>query len=440
MSEFNCDTILHGGYIVTANKNNEVIKNGCIAVKNGAIVFAGTSKNAADIWRGEKNISLENAILMPGLFNSHTHIPMTILRGIADDLPLLDWLRNHIFPIEAKLTRELIALGSLIGCAEMIAGGTVGFFDGYMHEDVVGKVAEKCGIKCVLGEGFFEFPSPFFKTPIEAWDTISAQHDLFKNSELVKTSVAPHSAYTTSPDQLRESLNLALELNIPWQMHCAESESETDLTIQKYGMRPIEFLKNNDLLTPLTRLHHCVDVTDDEIKILSASGTRISHNPQSNLKLGSGICPLKKHIENGVGVGFGTDGAASNNDLDMFEEMRTAALLQKGFFQDPTVLPADSVINIATTGGAENLGFKDSGKIQEGFKADIIAVRTDHPHMTPLYNPVSHIVYSAKASDVILNMCNGKILYENGHYLTVDIENLKIEAQKAVKWVEKHLP
>ncbi|WP_027178052.1 amidohydrolase [Maridesulfovibrio bastinii] len=435
-----CDFLIYAEFIVTANNNDEQIRNGCIAVKDNTIVYAGKAEKIENIWKAKKDIKLGNAILLPGLFNSHTHVPMTLLRGVADDLPLMDWLVNHIFPVEAQLTTELITLGSMIGCAEMIASGTVGFLDGYMYEDRVGKVAEQAGIKCVLGEGFFEFPSPFFKTPQEAWETIRSQHEMFKESDLVQTSVAPHSVYTTTPEQLEESFELASELGILWQTHCAESESETAMTLEKYKVRPIELLKRHGLLSPRTRLHHCVETTDEEIDILAESGTRISHNPQSNLKLGSGICPLKKHLDAGTGVGIGTDGAASNNDLDMFEELRTAALLQKGYLKDPTAIPASTALSLATSGSAENLGFNDSGKIEAGMKADIIAVDAKRPHMMPIFNPMSHLVYSAKGTDVIFSMCNGKILYEHGQHTTLDMDIISREAIKATKWVEKHLP
>lgn len=435
-----CDTLIHADHLVTVNSSCETILHGCVAVKKDTIVFVGKSDEAKKIWNPKKEINLGNSILLPGLYNSHTHIPMTLLRGIADDLPLMDWLTNNIFPIEAKLTRELINLGTMIGCAEMIAGGTVGFFDAYMYEDEVGRATEDCGIRCVLGEGFFEFPSPFFKTAEEAWETIRSQYEMFKDSDLISTSISPHSVYTTTPEQLKESFDLASELGILWQTHCAESEAETALTLDKFNVRPIELLRKHGLLSPSTRLHHCVDVTDEEIQLISKSGTRISHNPQSNLKLGSGICPLKKHLDAGTGVGLGTDGAASNNDLDMFEEIRTAALLQKGFLKDPTAIPAKTALELATVEGAKNLGYKDCGIIQEGMKADLIAVKANSAHMIPMYNPISHLVYSSKGTDVVLNMCNGKILYENGKYTTIDLEVLEKEAKKAVKWVEKHLP
>lgn len=439
MPPLKCDLIIYGSNILTQDENRSRITNGAIAVTGKTISDVGTKADIDRKWNASKTLDAGNSILMPGMINSHTHVPMTLMRGVADDLPLLTWLHDYIFPIEAGLNKDLVELGAQLGCAEMIAGGTTAFLDGYMYEDVVGKAVDESGIKAVLGEGFFEFPSPFFKTAQQAWDTIEGLHERFLSHDRITTSITPHAVFTTTQDQLTESMKLAEKLDVLWQIHCAESKAETELTLKKFGKRPLEVLRDNGLLTPRTRIHHCVDVTEQEIEQISSNGAMISHNPQSNLKLGSGICPLTKLISAGITVGLGTDGAASNNDLNMFEEMRTASLLQKGTLQDPTAIPAQTALDLATVNGAKLLGLNDTGAIREGMRADIIAVDMDKLHLKPVYNPLSHIVYSAGAQDISLTICDGKVLYQDGKHFTCDIETISHEAEKAVKWARKRL-
>ncbi|SME91358.1 amidohydrolase family protein [Desulfovibrio gilichinskyi] len=439
MSPQKCDLIIYGSNILTQDENRSILTDGAIAVTGKIIADVGTKADIDLKWNSSKTLDVGNSIIMPGMINSHTHVPMTLMRGVADDLPLLTWLHEYIFPIEAGLNKELVELGALLGCAEMIAGGTTAFLDGYMFEDVVGKAVDESGIKAVLGEGFFEFPSPFFKTAKQAWETIEGLHERFLLHDRITTSITPHAVFTTTPDQLIESMELAEKLDVLWQIHCAESVAETELTSKKFDKRPLEVLCDNGLLTPRTRIHHCVDVTEQEIKQISASGAMISHNPQSNLKLGSGICPLTKLLSSGITVGLGTDGAASNNDLNMFEEMRTASLLQKGILQDPTAIPAQTALDLATVNGAKFLGLTDTGIIKAGMRADIIAIDMDKLHLKPVYNPLSHIVYSAGAQDVNLTICDGKVLYQNGKHFTCDVETISHEAEKAVKWALSRL-
>ncbi len=439
MASNKCDLIIYGSSILTQDDNRSQISNGAIAVTGNKISDVGTKADIDLKWNGTTTLDAGNSILMPGMINSHTHVPMTLMRGVADDLPLLTWLHDYIFPVEAGLTKDLVELGAQLGCAEMIAGGTTAFLDGYMYEDAVGKAVDESGIKAVLGEGFFEFPSPFFKTAKQAWETIEELHKQFLSHDRITTSVTPHAVFTTTPDQLTESMELAEKLDVLWQIHCAESSAETELTLKKFGKRPLEVLCDNGLLTPRTRIHHCVDVTEQEIELISSNKTMTSHNPQSNLKLGSGICPLTKLISAGITVGIGTDGAASNNDLNMFEEMRTASLLQKGILQDPTAIPAQTALDLATVNGAKFLGLTDTGILKSGMRADIIAIDMDKLHLKPVYNPLSHIVYSAGAQDVNLTICDGKVLYQNGKHFTCDVETISHEAEKAVKWALSRL-
>ncbi len=434
-----CDLLIKGSYILTQNEERTLIENGAVAVSGKMISAVGPSDSIEQEWVAEKTIDCGDSMILPGLINSHTHVPMTLMRGVADDLPLLDWLHNYMFPIESGLSKELVELGARLGLAEMAASGTTALFDGYMYEDVVGRAVMDSGLKAVLGEGFFKFPSPFFKTAQDAWDAIEKLGDCFKECDRIRTAVTPHAVFTTDPDQLAESMEEAERLDLLWQIHAAESASETGLTLDTFGKRPIQILQEYGLLSRRTRIHHCVDVTKEEIHLIHESGTQISHNPQSNLKLGSGICPITRFIETGVNCGLGTDGAASNNNLDMFDEMRTAALLQKGFLQDPEAMPAGIVLDMATRNGAHFLGFEDTGGIKAGFKADIIAIDMDKMHLKPVYNPLSHAVYSCTGQDVCLTICDGQIIYRNGKHFTLDVETISREAEKAVKWALKRL-
>ncbi|WP_421901599.1 amidohydrolase family protein [Maridesulfovibrio sp.] len=439
MQQTKCDLIIKGSYILTQNDERELIEDGAIAVSGTTISAVGKSADIEAAWVADETVDCGKSVILPGLINSHTHVPMTLMRGVADDLPLLEWLHNYMFPIESGLTKDLVELGARLGCAEMIASGTTAIFDGYMYEDVVGKAVDETGIKAVLGEGFFKLPSPFFKTAQDAWGVIEALHNQFASHERIKTAITPHAVFTTDPDQLAESMELAERLDLLWQIHAAESVPETKLTLDTFGKRPIEILKEYGLLRERTRLHHCVDVTDEEISWIREAKAMIAHNPQSNLKLGSGICPLTKFIEAGVTTGLGTDGAASNNNLDMFDEMRTAAMLQKGFLQDPEAMPAQAVLDMATVSGADFLGFGDNGAIKAGMKADIIAINMDKMHLKPVYNPLSHVIYSAGGQDISLTVCDGQALYREGKFLTVDVETISREAEKAVEWALKRI-
>jgi len=434
-----CDLIIKGSYVLTQNDERELIEDGAIAVSGSLISAVGKRAEIEVEWVAEETVDCGKSVILPGLMNAHTHVPMTLMRGVADDLPLLDWLHNYMFPIESGLTKELVELGARLGCAEMIASGTTAIFDGYMYEDAVGKAVDGSGMKAVLGEGFFKFPSPFFKTAQEAWNVIEALQEQFADHDRIRTSVTPHAVFTTDPEQLAESMELAEKLDLLWQIHAAESVPETKLTLETFGKRPVQILKDYGLLTKRTRLHHCVDVTDEEIDWIRDAGAMIAHNPQSNLKLGSGICPLTKFLESGINAGLGTDGAASNNNLDMFDEMRTAAMLQKGFLQDPEAMPAQTVLDMATVCGASFLGFEDTGSLKAGLKADIVAIDMDKMHLKPVYNPLSHVIYSAGGQDVCLTICDGQVLYRNEEFLTVDVEIISREAEKAVKWALKRL-
>ena len=318
-----CDLLVRADAAVTQDAKRRVLTSVAVAVKDGLVLEVGDRDTLEAAYEPEQRLDLSGKLLLPGLVNGHTHLPMTLLRGFADDLPLMDWLENHIWPVEFQLNDELLETGAKLGCAELIRTGCTAFLNGYFHEYVTGRAVSDCGLRAVLGEGFFNFPSPMFPTAEDCWNTIRDLKARFDGHSRVRTAVTPHAAFTVEPDALAASFELAGELGIPWQIHLAESPTETTVCLDKYGKRPVELLHAHGLLTGRTTLHHCVDVTDEEIAILAETGVNVVHNPASNLKLCSGMSPVQKMLDAGVTVGLGTDGASSNNQLNMFRDMGT---------------------------------------------------------------------------------------------------------------------
>lgn len=375
-------------------------------------------------------------MLMPGLVNGHTHLPMTLFRGFADDLPLMEWLEDHIWPVEFQLTDAMLEVGARVGCAEFIRTGCTAFLNGYFHEWITGDVAASCGLRAVLGEGFFNFPSPHFPTAEDCWNVVRDLKARYDDSSLIRTALTPHAIFTVSPDILAESYALAVEMDIPWQTHAAESAVETAVCLEKYGKRPLAVLADEGLLSERTVLHHCVDVTDDEIALLADCNVNVVHNPVSNQKLCSGFAKVQKLLDAGVTVGLGTDGASSNNQLNLFHEMGLAAVTGKVVHGDASALNAQSVLDMATRGSAQCLGWPKLGRIEAGCPADMIALDLASPNLMPVYNHVSHIVYAATGMEVCMTMVAGKILYLYGDFRTMDVKALRDEALAASRWVK----
>ncbi len=389
--------------VVTMDDEAGVIENGFVATKGGRIEYVGTEEPAGQF---ETVIDGRGKVLMPGLINTHSHLAMTLLRGYADDMNLQDWLYNKIFPFEDKLTAEDIIEGSKIGIDEMLAGGTTCFSDMYFFQAETGRVAAEKGIRAALSD-CVNFDGYDRKVKL-----MEAMAEEFKDNDLISFTFSPHAIYTCTFELLKKCGEYAKSHNMPIHTHLAETQKEFDDCMAEHGMTPTEYMESTGLFENPTIAAHCVAMTDRDLEILKKHNVSVAHNPISNLKLASGVAAVPKMLEMGINVALGTDGASSNNSLDMFEEMKTAALIHKGVSLDPTVVDAYTVLKMATVNGARALGFKDLGAIKQGFLADMIILDFNTPHLMPLHNVLSSLVYSAKCSDVEYTMVNGKIVYK----------------------------
>lgn len=430
-----CDLLVRADMIVTQDDERTILRDGGIVVTDGLIVDVDSFDTLQKTFDPASTLDLSGKMLLPGLVNGHTHLPMTVFRGFADDLPLMEWLEQHIWPVEFQLTEDMLGIGAMLGCAELIRSGCTSFLNGYFHEHVTGDVASACGMRSVLGEGFFGFPSPHFPTAADCWESIRVLHARYLDDPLVGTAVTPHAAFTVSPEILVESHALACKLDIPWQIHLAESPAETAICLEKHGKRPVAILNDEGLLSERTTLHHCVDLTDEEIELLADTGVNIVHNPTSNMKLCSGMSPVQKLLDAGATIGLGTDGAASNNQLNMFREMAQAALIGKIRHDDASAVGAQAVLDMATRGAAKCIGQPGLGQIRKGAPADIVALDLSFPNMMPLYNPVSHSVYAATGMEVCMTMVAGQVLYLYDDFKTLDVTTLRKEAERVTEWV-----
>jgi 5-methylthioadenosine/S-adenosylhomocysteine deaminase len=425
------DMLIHGGTILTVDDHDSKIADGVVAVDKGRIVALGRKEDILPVFQGRAMMDFPYGIIMPGLVNGHTHAAMTCFRGIADDMELMDWLNDYIFPAEARnVDPELAYWGSMLACAEMIKSGTTTFSDMYIFEEETAKAAQKAGMRCLLGEVLFDFPSPNFSTPAEGLAYSEKLIQTWADDPLVNIMVEPHSLYTCSPKLLKASKALADRYQVPLATHFLENKAEAkDLRI-KYGKRATQFLLELGLLDERFIAFHCVMMDEEDIDLFSDRGCKVVHNPESNMKLASGVAAISTMLKKGVIVGLGTDGCASNNNLDMFQEMDTAAKLEKSARLDPTVMSARTVIRMATCNGAKVLGLDSLiGTIAVGKKADICIVDMNKPHLTPMYDEYSHLVYAVNGSDVDTVLINGQVVMQNRKLLTIDEE----EAMRRVR-------
>lgn len=425
------DLFIIGGTIVTMDKNRQVIENGTIAVREGKIVYVGDGKNLPPNSRPKQIIDAKGKVIIPGLINTHTHVPMTLFRGIADDLDLQDWLTKYIFPAEAKNVNEaLVRAGTRLGLAEFIRGGTTTYCDMYYFEDAIADETAKAGVRGVLGQTLIDFPAPDNKT----WAEMLAYTEKFvkkwQSHSLIVPAVAPHAPYTVSQEHLLETRKLSDKLNAPLVIHLAEANTETDFIQQKHkGLRPIEFVEQIGFLSNKTIAAHVIQANEKEVDILVNRGVGVAHNPQSNMKIAAGVAPVPMMLKKNLRLGLGTDGAASNNDLSLWEEMDTAAKLHKVFSGDPKVVTAKEVFEMATIGGARALHLEDKiGSLEYGKLADIVIVDFDSINQTPMYNVYSHLVYATKANNVDTVIINGKIVMKEKNLLTLNESDIKRDA------------
>jgi 5-methylthioadenosine/S-adenosylhomocysteine deaminase len=435
------DLVVTGGTVVTMDAGRRLIEDGAVAVRGGRIVDVGTSGEVARRFSARRVIDARGRAVIPGLINGHTHVPMTLFRGLADDLALDEWLTKYIFPAEAKnVTEEFVRVGTQLGLAEMILGGTTTYCDMYYFEDAVAEETARAGVRGVLGETVIDFPVPDNKTWAEAMRYTERFVAKWKNHPLVTPAVAPHAPYTVSEEHLREARAFADRTGAHVVIHVAETRKEVeDITRQK-GARPVEYLARIGFLGPRTVAAHTVHLSEGEIGLLKQFGVGAVHNPQSNMKLASGAAPVPRMLAAGVAVGLGTDGAASNHDLSMWEEIDTAAKLHKLVTSDPRVVTAEEAFVMATAGGARALHMeREIGSLEEGKRADLVVVDLDGLHQTPIYNVYSHLVYATKASDVRTVVIEGRVVMLDRRLLTLDELTIKRRARAMREKVARSL-
>lgn len=433
------DWIWSARYVVTMDAGRRVIENGAVAVRGDRIVGVGTLSEIETKFQARQRIKTPEALIAPGLINTHTHAAMSLFRGIANDLRLQDWLEKYIFPAEAKnVNAEFVRWGTRLACLEMALGGTTTFTDMYYFEDVVAEAAKEAGLRGVLGETVINFPAPDAKTPQDALAFAERFIRRFQNDPLIVPAVAPHALYTNTDESLRSARALANRYNVPLIIHVSETKQERDDSVAKRGMSPVQVLQALGIFDGRTLAAHCVWLDDADIKVLAGKSAGVAHCPSSNMMLASGVAPVMKMLAAGIAVGLGTDGpAGSNNDFNMFEEMDLAAKLQKVSTGDPRALPAEQALEMATIMGARALGMeKEIGSIEPGKRADLIGVRLDAPNAVPLYSVYPQMVYSLKAGDVAQVMVNGRWIVRAGRMLTLDRAAVLAEAEKYRRKVE----
>lgn len=416
------DLLVLNGTLVTMDKDHSVIQDAGIAVAGGRIVAVGASRDITRMYTAPERVDASGKIIIPGLINGHTHIPMTLFRGLADDLDLQDWLTKYIFPAEAKnVSEEFVRVGTRLGLAEMIRGGTTTYCDMYYFEDAIADETSKAGVRGVLGETVIDFPVADNKTNVEAMAYVERFVQKWKGNDLIVPAIAPHAPYTVSEDHLKAVRAFSDRTGAPIVTHISETKREVDDSLKAKGASPVDYLDRIGFLNDHVIAAHMVWPNPGEIAILKRAGVGVVHNPQSNMKLASGVAPVPKMMAEGVRVGLGTDGAASNNDLSMWEEMDTAAKLHKVFSGDPKVMSAEQAFELATIRGAQALHLeKEIGSIEKGKRADLVLVNRDSLNQIPLYNVYSDLVYATKASDVETVIINGRIVMRDRRLLTLD--------------------
>jgi 5-methylthioadenosine/S-adenosylhomocysteine deaminase len=428
--------VVSGGTVVTVDPANRVLPTGAVAIDGTEIVGVDTVENIARQFRGQETIDATGQIVLPGLINTHTHAPMVLFRGLADDLALTEWLNKYIFPAEAKtVSPEFVRAGTRLAALEMMQSGTTTYADMYYFEEEVAAETRSAGLRGVLGQTIIQFPVPDARTPADGLVRAEAFIKMFKDDPLITPAVAPHAMYTLDGPTLRAARDLSRRHNVPTLIHLAETRDEVQTAQERFKASPVAYLDSLGFLGPGVLGAHGVWVSDADIAVLKSRGVGVSHNPESNMKLASGLAPVPAYLRADVSIGLGTDGAASNNDLDMFEAMRVAALLHKHASIDPRALSARSALEMATIRGARALGMeKVIGSLESKKHADVITVTTRGARQTPMYDPISHLVYVMRGDDVQNVIVNGKVLMRNRKALTLDEGAVLTEARS---WIDK---
>jgi 5-methylthioadenosine/S-adenosylhomocysteine deaminase len=436
------DLVVAGGTVLPVDAADTVIENGAVAVSDGAIVAVGPRRRIESRFRARRTVDARGRLVLPGLVNAHTHAPMTLLRGAKDDVDLMTWLEKYMFPVERRfVSPEFVRWGARLACWEMIVSGTTTFADGYFYEEEVARAADEAGLRAVAGQGIFDVPTPDSKTSVEGLARAERFLSDWSGHPRVTPSLCPHACYTVEPETWRRTMKLAEKFGAPVQTHLAESPAEIAMVRERFGTTPVRHLAGIGALNERLTAAHCVCVDDEEIGLLGASGVGVVHCPESNMKLASGIAPVPRMLSAGVRLGLGTDGAASNNDLDMVGEMGSAARLHKAAAMDPTAAPAHAVLRMATLGGARALHVEESiGSLEPGKRADVIVLGLSAPSALPLFDPVSHLVYSARSDSVETVIVEGKVVMENRRMRTLDTEEIRKRVTRIGRKIGAALP
>jgi 5-methylthioadenosine/S-adenosylhomocysteine deaminase len=429
--------VVTGGTVVTMDGQRRILSPGAVAIDGAKIVAVDTPEAIARRYSAADVIRANGAVIMPGLINTHGHAAMVMYRGLADDLALMDWLQKYIFPAEAKtVSPELVRVGTSLAALEMIQSGTTLHTDMYYFEEEVARATKQAGMRGVLGQTVIGFPVADAKTPAEALARAERFMNAYAHDPLIIATVAAHSMYTVDAETLKATRDLARKFGVPLLTHLAETEEEVTRSLEKHHLTPAAYFDSLGFWDTPAVAAHGVHITDADIAILQKHGVGLSHNPESNMKLASGAAPVTKCLNAGIAVGLGTDGAASNNDLDMFEAMRQTAFLHKLMEKDPTAASAQTVLEMATLGGAKALGMADRiGSLDPGKLADLIVVSMQSARQTPMYNPISHLVYVTRGDDVRTTIVNGRILMRDRRVLTLDATAVLAQARSMAKKV-----
>lgn len=430
------DLLVHARWILTADDTQALLEEHCIVVHQERIVEILPSLQASQRFKATQEISLMQHALMPGMVNSHGHAAMSLFRGAADDLPLKTWLEDYIWPMEGKwVCEEFVYHGTQLAIAEMLLSGTTCFADMYFFPDQSARAAAEIGMRAQLACPVIDFPTAWAQDPEEYISKATALNDDYRHHPLISIAFGPHAPYTVSDAPLLKIATFAEELDIPIHIHVHETAHEVSEALIATGKRPIQRLADLGLISPRLLCVHATQMNEEDTHLLLENGASIVHCPESNLKLASGFCPVAQLLEAGINVALGTDGAASNNDLDMFGEMQTAALLAKAVAGDASALPASQALRMATINGAKAMGLEtDIGTLEPGKFADMIAVKLDTMNAIPIYNPLSQLVYSTKSSQVSHVWVAGKLLVDSGQLTTIDVEALRANVQT---WQQK---
>ncbi|MFT5114468.1 MAG: 5-methylthioadenosine/S-adenosylhomocysteine deaminase [Parasphingorhabdus sp.] len=426
------DLVIQAAHILSMDGSQAILSDHAVIIQGDTIAAIMPTNKWQTEWLTKEVIDLGQHVLMPGLINAHTHAAMTLLRGYADDLALMEWLSDHIWPAEGRHVDEhFVQVGTDLAIAEMIRGGTTCFNDMYFYPDTVAERAVAAGIRANVGMIVLEMPTRWAENSAQYLEKGLKLHDELRHQTLVRTSFAPHAPYTVEDVSLQHIQTLSDELDVQIHIHVHETADEIEQSISRFGMRPLERLAKLGLTTPRLQAVHMTQLLSEEIKFCAEQGVHVIHCPQSNMKLASGNCPVTELLEHGINVALGTDGAASNNDLDMIEETRTAALLAKSVSENPTSLPAWQALEMATINGARAMGIDDiTGSIEPGKQADLIAIDMMQPRTQPLFNPVTQVAYSAAADQVSDVWIAGKQVLQGNRHTSLDLEQILSSAEQ----------